>query len=79
MSGSGLLVVLYFGELGIDHVVVRRATGAGTGIAARGAAALLGFWTVVRWSPRWWWAFGAAGAAVLVALLSFVLPVVVEV
>ena len=43
-----------------------------------GGAALLGFWAVVRWSPRWWWALGAAGAAALVALLSFVLPVVVE-
>lgn len=42
------------------------------------AVALLGFYAVARWSPRWWWAFGAAGAAALVTLLSFVLPVVVE-
>ena len=46
--------------------------------AAIGGVALLGFYAVVRWAPRWWWAPGAAGAAALVALLSFVLPVVVE-
>ncbi len=46
--------------------------------AVIGAVALLGFYTVVRLAPRWWWAFGAAGAATLVALLSFVLPVLVE-
>jgi STE24 endopeptidase len=33
---------------------------------------------VVRLAPRWWWAFGAAGAAALVVLLSFILPVLVE-
>lgn len=42
------------------------------------AIALLGFYTVTRLAPRWWWALGAAGAAGLVVLLSFVLPVVVE-
>ncbi|MFC0533841.1 M48 family metallopeptidase [Phytohabitans kaempferiae] len=42
------------------------------------AVALLGFYTVTRLAPRWWWAFGAAGAAALVVLLSFVLPVLVE-
>jgi len=46
--------------------------------AVIGGLALLGFYTVVRLAPRWWWAFGAAGAALLVVLLSFVLPVVVE-
>lgn len=46
--------------------------------AVVGAVALLGFYTVLRLAPRWWWAFGAAGAAGLVALLSFVLPVLVE-
>ncbi|SCL37680.1 STE24 endopeptidase [Micromonospora rhizosphaerae] len=46
--------------------------------AVIGALALLGFYTVVRLAPRWWWAFGAAGAAGLVVLLSFVLPVLVE-
>ncbi|MFI7523638.1 M48 family metallopeptidase [Micromonospora globbae] len=46
--------------------------------AVIGAVALLGFYTVIRLAPRWWWAFGAAGAAGLVVLLSFVLPVLVE-
>src|SRR4051794_13849809 len=46
--------------------------------AVIGGLALLGFYAVVRAAPRWWWAFGAAGAAALVALLSFVLPVVAE-
>ncbi|MEH0937387.1 M48 family metallopeptidase [Micromonospora psammae] len=46
--------------------------------AVIGAIALLGFYTVTRLAPRWWWAFGAAGAAGLVVLLSFVLPVLVE-
>jgi STE24 endopeptidase len=46
--------------------------------AVIGGLALLGFFTVTRLAPRWWWAFGAAGAAALVVLLSFVLPVVVE-
>ena len=46
--------------------------------AVIGGVALLGFYTVTRLAPRWWWAFGAAGAAALVVLLSFVLPVVVE-
>jgi len=46
--------------------------------AVIGGLALLGFYTVTRLAPRWWWAFGAAGAAALVVLLSFVLPVIVE-
>jgi STE24 endopeptidase len=46
--------------------------------AVIGAVTLLGFYTVTRYAPRWWWAFGAAGAAGLVVLLSFVLPVLVE-
>jgi len=46
--------------------------------AVIGGLALLGFYTVTRLAPRWWWAFGAAGAAALVVLLSFVLPVLVE-
>jgi STE24 endopeptidase len=46
--------------------------------AVIGAVALLGFYAVVRLAPRWWWAFGALGAAALVMLLSFVLPVLVE-
>ncbi|GIF21094.1 STE24 endopeptidase [Actinoplanes tereljensis] len=46
--------------------------------AVIGAVALLGFYTVTHFAPRWWWAFGAVGAAGLVVLLSFVLPVLVE-
>ncbi|MGI5519437.1 M48 family metallopeptidase [Micromonospora sp. CA-259024] len=46
--------------------------------AVIGAVALFGFYAVIRFAPRWWWAFGAAGAALLVVLLSFVLPVLVE-
>jgi STE24 endopeptidase len=46
--------------------------------AVIGAIALLGFYTITRFAPRWWWAFGAAGAAALVVLLSFVVPVLIE-
>ena len=46
--------------------------------AVIGGLALLGFYAVTHFAPRWWWAFGAAGAAGLVVLLSFVLPVLVE-
>ena len=46
--------------------------------AVIGGLALAGFYTVTHFAPRWWWAFGAVGAAGLVVLLSFVLPVLVE-
>ncbi|MEU4425633.1 M48 family metallopeptidase [Actinoplanes sp. NPDC024001] len=46
--------------------------------AVIGGLTLAGFFTVTHFAPRWWWAFGAAGAAGLVVLLSFVLPVLVE-
>ena len=46
--------------------------------AVIGGLALLGFFAVAHFLPRWWWAPGAAGAAALVVLLSFVLPVLVE-
>jgi STE24 endopeptidase len=46
--------------------------------AVLAVVALLGFYTVVRLVPRWWWAVGAVGAAGLVVLLTFVLPVLVE-
>jgi STE24 endopeptidase len=46
--------------------------------AVIGGLALLGFYTIAHFAPRWWWAFGAVGAAGLVVLLSFVLPVLVE-
>ena len=38
--------------------------------AVIGVVALLGFYTVVRLAPRWWWALGAVGAAALVVLLD---------
>jgi STE24 endopeptidase len=46
--------------------------------AVIGGLTLLGFYAVVHFAPRWWWAIGALGAAGLVVLLSFVLPVLVE-
>jgi STE24 endopeptidase len=46
--------------------------------AVIGSVALLGFYAIAHFAPRWWWAFGAPGAAALVVLLSFVLPVLVE-
>lgn len=46
--------------------------------AVLGGLALVGFYSVVRLVPRWWWAWGAAGAALLVVLLSFVFPVLFE-
>jgi STE24 endopeptidase len=46
--------------------------------AVLAAVALLGFYAVTRYAPRWWWTFAAAGAAALVVLLSFVFPVLVE-
>jgi STE24 endopeptidase len=46
--------------------------------AVIGGLALLGFYTIVHFAPRLWWAFGAAGAAALVVLMSFILPVLVE-
>jgi Zn-dependent protease with chaperone function len=39
---------------------------------------LLVLFALIRAMPRWWWVPCAAGAAVLVILLSFVYPVVVE-
>ncbi|MDG6102433.1 M48 family metallopeptidase [Dactylosporangium aurantiacum] len=46
--------------------------------AVIGAIALVGFFTITHFAPRWWWAWGAAGAALLTVLLSFVFPVLVE-
>ncbi|MEV4623801.1 M48 family metallopeptidase [Asanoa sp. NPDC049573] len=46
--------------------------------AVIGVVALLGFYAITHFAPRWWWAWGAAGAAALVVLMSFVLPVLVE-
>jgi len=33
---------------------------------------------LARWLPRWWWAVASVGAAVLVAVVSYAYPVVVE-
>jgi STE24 endopeptidase len=46
--------------------------------AVLGGIVLVGFYTVTRLAPRWWWAWGAVGAAALVVLLTFVFPVLVE-
>ncbi|MET7402783.1 M48 family metallopeptidase [Dactylosporangium sp. NPDC005572] len=46
--------------------------------AVIGAIVLVGFFTVTHFAPRWWWAWGAAGAAALTVLLTFVFPVLVE-
>jgi STE24 endopeptidase len=46
--------------------------------AVIGGVALVGFFTVTKLFPRWWWAVGAVGAAVLMMVLTFVFPVLVE-
>jgi STE24 endopeptidase len=46
--------------------------------AVIGTIMLVGFFTVTRFAPRWWWAIGAVGAAGLMVLLTFVFPVLVE-
>lgn len=42
------------------------------------AVALSAFFGATQLLPRWWWAVGAAGAAGLVVLLSFLFPLLVE-
>ena len=39
---------------------------------------LFGVVGLARWSPQWWWSFGAAFGALLVVVVSFAYPVVVE-
>jgi STE24 endopeptidase len=46
--------------------------------AVIGAIALGGFFTITHYAPRWWWAWGAAGAAGLAVLFTFVFPVLIE-
>jgi STE24 endopeptidase len=46
--------------------------------AVIGGVALVGFFTVTRLFPKTWWAVGAVGAAVLMMVLTFVFPLVVE-
>lgn len=51
----------------------------GYGVATVTAGVVLvGFYSLTRLAPSWWWAIGAVGAAALVVLLSFVVPVLVE-
>jgi STE24 endopeptidase len=56
--------------------VDRLKSGAVAGVA--GAVLLTGFYTLTHLSPSWWWVFGAVGAAAMVVVLSFVVPVLVE-
>jgi STE24 endopeptidase len=56
---------------------VDQLKGYGVG-AVIGAIALLGFYGTTKLFGTWWWLPGAVGAAGLVVLLSFVLPVLVE-
>jgi STE24 endopeptidase len=39
---------------------------------------LFGVVALARWSPQWWWSFGAVLGALLVVVVSFAYPVVVE-
>ena len=39
---------------------------------------LFGIVGLARWSPQWWWSFGAVLGALLVVVVSFAYPVVVE-
>ena len=39
---------------------------------------LFGLFALVRWSPQWWWAWGAVAGALLVVVVSFAYPVVIE-
>jgi STE24 endopeptidase len=53
------------------------AKGYGIGLALT-LLMLFGVVGLARWSPRWWWSFGAAFGALLVVVVSFAYPVVVE-
>jgi len=46
--------------------------------AVLAAVALVGFYALVRTSPDWWWVWAGLGAAILIVLLTFVFPVLVE-
>jgi STE24 endopeptidase len=47
-------------------------------LAVLAAVTLAAFFTVARLLPQWWWLPAALGAAMLVVLLSLVVPVLVE-
>jgi STE24 endopeptidase len=39
---------------------------------------LFSVFALIRWSPQWWWIWGAAAGALLVIVVSFAYPVVIE-
>jgi STE24 endopeptidase len=53
------------------------AKGYGVGLVVT-LIVLVGIVGLARWSPHWWWSFGAALGALLVVVVSFAYPVVVE-
>jgi STE24 endopeptidase len=46
--------------------------------AVLGSIVLVGFYTITHLFPRWWWAWGAVGAAALVVVMTFVFPILIE-
>lgn len=54
---------------------VAKAYGVGLVLTLVVVLAIVG---LARWSPRWWWTVGAAAGALLVVLVSFAYPLVVE-
>ncbi|ADD44518.1 M48 family metallopeptidase [Stackebrandtia nassauensis] len=42
------------------------------------ALALAAFYTVIRFAPKWWWAWTAVGAGLLVVVMSALYPLVIE-
>jgi STE24 endopeptidase len=61
-----------WGSWGVDV-----AKGYGVGLALT-LLMLFGVVGLARWSPQWWWSLGAAFGALLVVVVSFAYPVVVE-
>jgi STE24 endopeptidase len=53
------------------------AKGYGVGLVVT-LLVLFGIVGLARWSPQWWWSFGAVFGALLVVVISFAYPVVVE-
>jgi STE24 endopeptidase len=61
-----------WGSWGVDV-----AKGYGVGLVLT-LLMLFGVVGLARWSPQWWWSLGAAFGALLVVVVSFAYPVVVE-
>jgi STE24 endopeptidase len=61
-----------WGSWGVDV-----AKGYGVGLVVT-LLVLFGVVGLARWSPQWWWSFGAVLGALLVVVISFAYPVVVE-